>query len=82
MNRRNFLRESAGLLMGSFFGLNSFSKAFAVETHPNHTVGQPRIALIIDNIGHPFKETVHAIGRFIKNIKNSDISLVHVSDVL
>jgi polysaccharide deacetylase 2 family uncharacterized protein YibQ len=33
-------------------------------------------------IGHPFPETVHAIGRFIKNIKNSDISLVHVSDVL
>jgi len=52
MNRRNFLRKSAGLLMGSFLGLNSFSKAFAIETDPNHTVGQPRIALIIDDIGY------------------------------
>lgn len=52
MNRRNFLRKSAGLLMGSFLGLNRFSKAYAVETHQNHTVGQPRIALIIDDIGY------------------------------
>jgi len=33
-------------------------------------------------IGHPFSETVHTIRRFIKNTKNSDISWVHVSDVL
>ena len=52
MNRRNFLRKSAGLLMGSFFGLSGYSKAFAGETHPKHTVDQPRIALIIDDIGY------------------------------
>ena len=51
MNRRNFLLKSAGLLIGSFFGLNSFSKAFAIEKHRNQTVDQPRIALIIDDIG-------------------------------
>jgi hypothetical protein len=51
MNRRNFLLKSAGLLIGSFFGLNSFSKAFAIEKHRNHTDSQPRIALIIDDIG-------------------------------
>ena len=44
--------KSAGLLMGSFLGLNSFSKAFAMEKHRNHTVDQPRIALIIDDIGY------------------------------
>ena len=46
------MRKSVGLLMGSFFGLNSFSKAFALETHPKHTVSQSRIALIIDDIGY------------------------------
>jgi hypothetical protein len=38
--------------MGSFFGLSGYSKAFADEAHPTHTVGQPRIALIIDDIGY------------------------------
>jgi hypothetical protein len=33
-------------------------------------------------IGHPFPETVHTIDRFLENIKDSDISMVHVSDVL
>ncbi|RZB34231.1 MAG: uncharacterized protein SRB2_03624 [Desulfobacteraceae bacterium Eth-SRB2] len=51
MNRRNFLLKSTGWLIGSFFGLNSFSKAFAIEKHRNQTVDQPRIALIIDDIG-------------------------------
>jgi polysaccharide deacetylase 2 family uncharacterized protein YibQ len=51
MNRRNFLLKSVGFLIGSYFGLNSFSKAFAKENHRNHTAGQPRIALIIDDIG-------------------------------
>jgi hypothetical protein len=51
MNRRNFLLNITGWLIGSFFGLNSFSKAFAIEKHRNHTVDQPRIALIIDDIG-------------------------------
>jgi polysaccharide deacetylase 2 family uncharacterized protein YibQ len=52
MNRRNFLLKSAGLLMGSFLGLNSFSKAFAMEKYRNHPVDNPRIALIIDDIGY------------------------------
>jgi len=51
MNRRNFLLKSAGLLIGSYFGLNGFSKAFAIQKHGNQTVDQPRIALIIDDIG-------------------------------
>jgi len=46
------LLKSAGWLMGSFLGLNSFAKAFAMEKHRNHTVDQPRIALIIDDIGY------------------------------
>lgn len=44
LNRRKFLFNSAYFLVGSLFGLNSFSKAFAFEEH--------RIALIIDDIGY------------------------------
>lgn len=33
-------------------------------------------------IGHPFPETAHSVGRFIKTLKESDITLVHVSDLL
>jgi polysaccharide deacetylase 2 family uncharacterized protein YibQ len=33
-------------------------------------------------IGHPFPETVWAIGDFLKNHSISDISLVHISDIL
>jgi len=33
-------------------------------------------------IGHPFPETAWAIGAFLKNHSISDISLVHISDIL
>jgi polysaccharide deacetylase 2 family uncharacterized protein YibQ len=52
MDRRNFLLKSAGLLVGSFFGVNSFSKVFALEKHKIQPFIQPRIALIIDDIGY------------------------------
>ena len=44
--------KSVGLLIGSFFGLNSFSKAFAMKKHQNRPFDQPCIALIIDDIGY------------------------------
>lgn len=52
MDRRNFLLKSAGVLLGSLFGLNSFSKAFAMDGSGNRSLIQPRIALIIDDIGN------------------------------
>lgn len=33
-------------------------------------------------IGHPFPETAHAIGRFVEDLEGSDISLVHVSNLI
>ena len=47
MNRRRFLSKSAAFLFGSFAGLNSLSKAFALDNQAS----QSRIALIIDDIG-------------------------------
>jgi polysaccharide deacetylase 2 family uncharacterized protein YibQ len=52
MDRRSFLLKSAGLLVGSLFGVNSFSKVFALEKHQTHPFIKPRIALIIDDIGY------------------------------
>ncbi len=45
MKRRDFLIKSASFLMGSLVGLDGLTKAFAAS----HT---PRMALIIDDIGH------------------------------
>ena len=33
-------------------------------------------------IGHPFRATARAIGDFIKNYKDPDVSLVHISEIL
>jgi len=52
MDRRGFLFKSASLMAGSLFGLNSFSKALAFGEHLNKPFFQPRIALIIDDIGY------------------------------
>ncbi len=52
MNRRSFIFKSAGLLMGNLLGLNAFSKAFARTIVSEKSFLQPRIALIIDDIGH------------------------------
>jgi len=47
MDRREFLYKSAAFSIGSLLGLNTLSRAFASET----SVGQSKIALIIDDIG-------------------------------
>jgi polysaccharide deacetylase 2 family uncharacterized protein YibQ len=54
MDRRSFLLKSASLLAGSLFGMNTFSRAFAFETYENNNLSNPRIALIIDDIGYSF----------------------------
>jgi len=57
MDRRNFLMKSAFFLAGSFVGFNSFSKAFAYGKFKTETHPQPRISLIIDDIGYSFTRT-------------------------
>ncbi len=57
MDRRNFLMKSAFFLAGSFIGFNSFSKAFAYGKFKTGSLFQPRIALIIDDIGYSFTRT-------------------------
>jgi polysaccharide deacetylase 2 family uncharacterized protein YibQ len=52
MDRRSFLLRSAFILAGTFFGGPIFSRAFCCEVHEEATLFQPRIALIIDDIGH------------------------------
>jgi polysaccharide deacetylase 2 family uncharacterized protein YibQ len=47
MDRRDFLCKSVAFSIGSLLGLNTLSNAFACET----IVRQPKIALIIDDIG-------------------------------
>ncbi len=51
MDRRNFLLKSTSFLLGSLFGLSAFSKALAFQEPENSSPFQPRIALIIDDIG-------------------------------
>jgi polysaccharide deacetylase 2 family uncharacterized protein YibQ len=51
MDRRNFLLKSTSFLLGSLFGFNAFSKALAFQAPENSSPFQPRIALIIDDIG-------------------------------
>jgi len=38
--------------LGSFFGLGGFSRVFALEDQKNRSAFQPKIALIIDDIGY------------------------------
>lgn len=47
INRREFLCKSVAFSIGSLLGLNTFARAFASDT----PVLEPRIALIIDDIG-------------------------------
>jgi polysaccharide deacetylase 2 family uncharacterized protein YibQ len=54
MDRRMFLLKSISFLFGSLCGLKSFSKALAYEESKNKAFVQPRIALIIDDIGPSF----------------------------
>jgi len=52
MNRRDFLCKSAYLFAGSLLGVDSFSKAFAFEGKRRNPFLNPKIALIIDDIGY------------------------------
>lgn len=51
LNRRSFLQKSALMAAGSLLGLNSFSKALAVEESSKDKI-RARIAIIIDDIGY------------------------------
>ena len=51
MDRRNFLFKSGSFLFGTLLGFNSFSNAFAFGESKTKASLQPRIALIIDDIG-------------------------------
>ena len=52
MDRRNFIKKSAFCLLGSYLGLNLFSKAFGSEAPDGDLASSPKIALIIDDIGY------------------------------
>ena len=54
VDRRAFLFKSGSFLLSSLFGLNMFSKALALEGIESDCSHQPRIALIIDDIGPSF----------------------------
>jgi polysaccharide deacetylase 2 family uncharacterized protein YibQ len=51
LDRREFLVKSSSFLFGTLFALNGFSKAFASTLCKTFSSSQPRIALIIDDIG-------------------------------
>ena len=51
MDRRHFFVKGATFLLGTLFGIKGFSKAFAGGKGSYGAVPQPRIALIIDDIG-------------------------------
>jgi len=52
MDRRRFIFMANSFFLGSFFGLGGFSKVFALEDQENRSTFQPKIALIIDDIGY------------------------------
>jgi len=52
ISRRQFLLTTNYFFFGGLFGLNSFSKVLASESRKNEFLFQPRIALIIDDIGY------------------------------
>lgn len=52
MNRRRFIFLANSFILGNFFGLGNFSKAFALQGQKNSLSSQPKIALIIDDIGY------------------------------
>jgi polysaccharide deacetylase 2 family uncharacterized protein YibQ len=51
MNRREFVIKSASFVLGSLFGSNFFTKVLAYECAEGKGHSQPRVALIIDDIG-------------------------------
>ena len=52
MIRRDFLVKVGYSLVGSFLGLNLFSKSHALQRKSKEPLFRPQIALIIDDIGH------------------------------
>lgn len=59
MDRRNFLIKSTFYLFSSYVGLNILSKAFGGEKSITPRQFQPRIALIIDDIGYSITSVRH-----------------------
>ena len=51
MDRREFIIKFGSFLLGSLFGSNLFTKALACECTDGKELLQPRLALIIDDIG-------------------------------
>ncbi len=51
MDRREFIINAASFLLGSFSGLNLFTRAFACERPGGGELPPPRLSLIIDDIG-------------------------------
>lgn len=51
MDRREFITKSASFMLGSLLGSNLFSNAFARECTGKSELLEPRLALIIDDIG-------------------------------
>ena len=51
MDRRTFLLSSSSFILGNLLGLNSASKAFALDHVDQNSRTKPRLALIIDDIG-------------------------------
>lgn len=62
MNRRGFLCKSACLVTGSLLGINSFSKAFAFTGQCESPLPQPKISLIIDDIGYSLPRARQFLG--------------------
>ena len=51
LDRREFLVKSSSFLFGTLFAFNGYSRAFASTLSKTFSPAQPRIALIIDDIG-------------------------------
>ncbi|MDP6180953.1 MAG: divergent polysaccharide deacetylase family protein [Desulfatiglandales bacterium] len=57
MDRRTFVFRNCSFLVGSFLGLNHFSKAFAFVQHNKKPLFQAYMALVIDDIGFSLYRT-------------------------
>ena len=61
IDRREFLFRLGGTLVGSTFALTQFSTSHALQKTENGAFFQPKIALIIDDIGY----SLHSARRFL-----------------
>jgi hypothetical protein len=74
MHRRDFLRTTLHWTIGGWLGLNGLAAAGPATI--------ARIALIIDDIGHPFPETAAAIHQFRAEIEGTGVEVSSLSSVL